>query len=68
MSFGLVGNTTDGHPEAQSCGIAYEISIRRWQDRAYAAIKGNIGYVENFATHGWHGDLKNRGYGTLGRS
>lgn len=62
MSFGLIGNTVDGHPEAVSCGRAYEDSIRRWQTRAFAAIQGNIGYVENFATHGWHGDLKLRGY------
>jgi hypothetical protein len=64
MAFGLIGNTTDGHPEAQSCGVAYEDSIRRWQARAFAAIQGNIGYVDSFITHGWHGDLKNRGYGT----
>jgi len=64
MSFGLVGNTADGHPEAQSCGQPYEDSIRRWQTRAFDAIQGNIGYVDSFAIHGWHGDLKNRGYGT----
>ena len=62
MSFGLVGNTTDGHPEAVSCGKAYEDSIRRWQDRAFNSVQGKIGYVKNFCTHGWHGDLKNRGY------
>lgn len=63
MSFGLIGNTTDGHPEVLSCGRPYEDYVRRWQTRAYDALKGNIGYVENFATHAWHGDLKNRGYG-----
>jgi hypothetical protein len=63
MTFGLVGNKTDGHPEAVSCGPAYEASIRRWQERAYAAVKGNIGYVDNFCTHQWHGDIKDRGYG-----
>lgn len=62
MSFGLVGNKTDGHPEAVSCGAAYENYIRRWQDRAFSVIKGNIGYVDNFCTHGWHGDISKRGY------
>jgi len=64
MAFGLIGNTTDGHPEAQSCGRAYAESIRRWQARAFQSIKGNIGYIDNFCIHGWHGELKNRGYGT----
>jgi hypothetical protein len=64
MAFGLIGNTTDGHPEAQSCGKAYADSIRRWQVRAFKAIEGNIGFVDNFAIHGWHGELKNRGYGS----
>ncbi|MGC1781239.1 MAG: hypothetical protein WA708_01835 [Acidobacteriaceae bacterium] len=63
MAFGLVGNTVDGHPEAVSCGAAYENSIRRWQERAFTAVRGNIGYVDNYCTHGWHGDHRNRGYG-----
>ncbi len=63
MAFGLVGNKTDGHPEALSCGPAYEASIRRWQERAYSFVQGNIGYVDNFCTHQWHGDIKDRGYG-----
>lgn len=64
MAFGFIGKTTDGHPEAVSCGAPYEASIRRWQDRAYAAVKGNIGYVENHAIHHWHGSKANRGYGS----
>jgi len=64
MAFGLIGNTTDGHPEAQSCGQAYAESIRRWQVRAFQSIKGNIGYIDNFCIHGFHGELKNRGYGS----
>lgn len=63
MSFGLIGNNVDGHPEALGCGKPYAESIRRWQTRAYERIQGNIGYVDNFCTHGWHGDLKHRGYG-----
>lgn len=64
MAFGLIGNTTDGHPEAESCGKAYAESIRRWQVRAFQSIKGNIGYIDNFCIHGFHGELKNRGYGS----
>ena len=63
MSFGLIGNDVDGHPEAISCGAAYTESIRKWQTRAYTALHGSIGYVDSFCTHGWHGDRKNRGYG-----
>lgn len=63
MAFGLIGRTTDGHPEAISCGKAYEDSIRRWQANAYDAIEGNIGYVDCFATHAFHGTKVRRGYG-----
>jgi hypothetical protein len=64
MAFGLIGKTTDGHPEASGCGPQYETSIRRWQERAFEAVKGNIGYVDNFAAHHWHGPKPCRAYGT----
>jgi hypothetical protein len=63
MAFGLVGNSKDGHPEAVSCGRPYEDAIRRWQRKAFSAVKGAIGYVDAFCTHAWHGDYTNRGYG-----
>lgn len=64
MAFGFIGKTTDGHPEATECGSLYEASIRRWQQRAFDAVKGNIGYVDHFATHRWHGSKSHRAYGT----
>jgi hypothetical protein len=64
MAFGLMGNFEAQHPELMNCGSPYVSYIKRWQTRAYDKIKGNIGYVNNHAAHQWHGDLKNRGYGT----
>lgn len=63
IAFGLVGETTDGHPEALSCGPAYEQSIRRWQDRAFEVVRGNINYVNVHCVHHWHGPKSLRGYG-----
>lgn len=39
----------------------YFRSIRAWQDRA-AVLKGNVGFVEAHAIHGWHGPMAKRGY------
>jgi hypothetical protein len=63
MSFGLVGNSSDNHPEIKNCSEEYVKKVRDWQTNAFAKIKGNIGYVSNFASHEWHGDITNRGYG-----
>lgn len=60
----LSAKTTDGHPEATGCGLQYEASVRRWQERAFGAVKGNIGYIDNFAVHHWHGSKNHRAYGT----
>lgn len=38
--------------------------IRAWQHRAKEAFHGNIGYVDSFAVHHFHGSMKNRGYST----
>ena len=64
MAFGFIGKNTDGHPEATGCGPQYEASVRRWQQRAFEAVKGNIGYIDNFAVHHWHGSKTHRAYGT----
>ena len=64
MAFGFIGRTTDGHPEATGCGAPYETSVRRWQERAFQALKGNIGYIDNHAVHHWHGSKNHRAYGT----
>lgn len=38
--------------------------IRAWQRRAARAVRGNIGYVDQFAVHHFHGPMRNRGYAT----
>lgn len=62
MSFGLVGSASATHRETLGARKPYLESVRRWQDRAYSALHGNIGYIDNFGTHFWHGDVANRGY------
>jgi hypothetical protein len=61
MAFGLVGEATTA-PELTRCTAPYIAAVRRWQDRA-AALKHNIGYVENHAIHHFHGSKVFRAYG-----
>ncbi|MGH9328510.1 MAG: hypothetical protein ACRD2B_17710, partial [Terriglobia bacterium] len=63
IAFGLVGKP-DNAPEAARCQDGYRAFIRRWQDRAYAAAKGNIGCVNQHAVHFYHGARVNRAYGS----
>lgn len=60
MALGLVGWQKD-HPDLH-CGDAYARSIKLWQARAYAAVRGNIGYVPAHACHHFHGPRRQRGY------
>ena len=52
MAFGLIGEK-DEHTEMRNGASAYVESIHRWQDRAFDTIRGNIGYIDCFATHGF---------------
>jgi hypothetical protein len=61
MAFGLVGEATTA-PELTRCTAPYIAAVRRWQDRA-AALKQNIGCVDNHAIHHFHGSKVLRGYG-----
>lgn len=36
--------------------------IRAWQEQAKHAVQANIGYVDSFAVHHFHGPIKKRGY------
>lgn len=60
MAFGLVSQPARAmrderyHPN-------YVHFIQSWQEKA-TALKQNIGYVEQFAVHHFHGAMKNRGY------
>ena len=44
----------------------YRNTVLAWQERA-ARLKGNIGYVDQFAVHHFHGDMKRRQYSTRDR-
>lgn len=69
-AFGLAGYVID-HEIERTLGkkstlyhSGYLKYIRAWQERARDAFHGNIGYVDCFATHGFHGSMKQRGYGS----
>ncbi len=51
------------HNEIGSCDPSYVLAIQRWSDRA-ALIQKNIGYVDNFAVHFYHGQRQKRFYNT----
>lgn len=61
MAFGLVGAHTQGDIANSPFHPHYTAMIEAWQARA-AAIKGNIGVVDQFAVHHFHGAIRNRGY------
>jgi hypothetical protein len=60
QTFGLVGeDAPDMHVDGYTSN--YREHIASWQKRA-ARLKKNIGYVDAFATHGFHGAKSKRGY------
>ena len=70
MAFGLAGQVLDLDVEkrlgkkAEKYHPAYLEYVRAWQARAAHTITGNIGYVDSFAIHHFHGPLVKRGYST----
>ena len=60
MAFGLIGQKTMLRGDANI--RSYNDDIRNWQKRA-AALTANIGCVDNFALHFYHGATSNRAYG-----
>lgn len=60
MTFGLVQETVPGMHDARY-HPHYTAMILEWQNRA-KQLKKNIGYVDQFAVHHFHGSIKNRGY------
>lgn len=60
MAFGLIGEEA---PDMHIGGYTrdYLQTIRAWQDNA-SRLKKNIGYVDCFATHHWHGPKNKRAY------
>jgi hypothetical protein len=60
MTFGLVGEEApDMHVDGYSAD--YRAAISAWQRNA-AKLKKNIGYVDGFAVHHFHGSKVKRGY------
>lgn len=40
----------------------FKAHCKRWADRAFAAIRGDIGYCEGLLSHHWHGSKSSRRY------
>jgi len=62
MTFGLVSEHARGMSDARY-HPNYIHFIQSWQEKA-GALKQNIGFVDQFAVHHFHGAMKNRGYET----
>jgi hypothetical protein len=63
MAFGLVSQPTRGCLALSQYHPNYTAMIEAWQSRA-KALNSNIGVVDGFAVHHFHGDIKRRGYET----
>lgn len=65
MAFGFVGkNGNKGRAiDIETYSSTYQEYIRSWQRRASEAIAGNIGYVDSYAIHHFHGPKGKRSYG-----
>jgi hypothetical protein len=65
MTLGLVGHSElcKDRPELIGGHPHYREMIAAWQDRALRACKQNIGYVDCYAIHHWHGSKRRRFYG-----
>jgi hypothetical protein len=62
MAFGLIGeDAPDMHADGYTAD--YRAAIAAWQRNA-AKLKKNIGYVDCFALHHFHGAKSRRGYGS----
>lgn len=63
MAFGLVSQPARGTVSLRRYHPHYTAMVESWQHRA-ALLKQNIGCVDQFAIHHFHGSIKNRGYET----
>lgn len=65
MALGLIGEP-DRSPEVQEMrgpGARYSDYIRIWQERANKAFRHNVGVLDNYITHHFHGPKVFRQYG-----
>jgi hypothetical protein len=62
MTWALAG-LPDRHrnEELEKCAPKYVQSVNEWCERA-KLLKGNITYLDNHASHYWHGPVSSRGY------
>ena len=60
MALALAGQAEMSLPG--DCAPAYRAHVMRWQARALAHIRGNIGYVPGTVEHRFHGRKSDRGY------
>ena len=63
MAFGLIGNASPMPLKGDAAVRAYNDTIRNWQIRAQK-LTANIGCVDNFALHFYHGASAKRRYGS----
>ncbi len=62
MLCGIIGKVEESyHPEVSA---GYKRYLHQWQDRAEIYIKRNLGVVENLVRHSFHGNKKDRQYGS----
>jgi len=64
MAWGLCGGSgLEMHPD-RGYNPDYVKYVSAWEKRAADACRLNVGYVDGFATHHFHGPLRKRGYGS----
>jgi hypothetical protein len=62
MAFGLVSQPTRGTIANSKFHPHYAAQISGWQERAGGVFKADIGVVDQFAIHHFHGSMAKRGY------
>lgn len=64
MTFGLVEQPTRGTIAQSKFHPHYTARVAGWQKLTGSECKGNIGVVDQFAVHHYHGSMAKRGYET----
>lgn len=64
MAWGLAGGSGLEMHKDRGYHPDYVHYVRAWEERAAEACRRNIGYVDAFAVHHFHGPMARRGYGT----
>lgn len=64
MAWGLAGGSGLEMHKDRGYHSHYTDYVRAWEKRAHEACRRNIGYVDCYAVHHFHGPMAKRGYGT----